>query len=137
LDGAPLGELVVGASVEHTFVVSPQDMMTFQSLSADDSLIHTDAEFSARHGFRAPIVYGGILLAHLSHVLGTIVPGRQGISLAWNIAYRKPLYVNETATLTATIAHVSEATNTINLTFKITRGGETIATGKTESMVLR
>lgn len=129
--------LVVGTSVEHAFVVTQEDMLTFQALSADDSLVHTDAEFSTQHGFLAPIVYGGILLAHLSRVLGTMVPGRRGVSLAWNIAYRKPLYVNDAAVLTATIAHISEATNTVNLTFKITRGGETIATGKTESMVLR
>lgn len=129
--------LVVGAAVEHAFVVTEDDMVAFRRLSGDDSLIHTDADFSTRHGFKGPIVYGGILLAHLSRVLGTMVPGSHGVSLVWSIAYRKPLYVNDAAVLTATIAHVSEATSTVNLAFKITRDGETIATGKTESMALR
>lgn len=129
--------LAVGASITHPFVVTPAEMVAFQQLAGDDSLIHTDAEFSLEHGFRGPIVYGGIMLAHLSRVLGTMVPGRHGLSLAWSIVYRKPLYVNETALLTATIAHVSEATRTVNLKFTITRGDETIATGKSESLVLR
>ena len=131
-----LDELRVGAAVTHDFVVTPEDLAAFRQLSGDDSLIHTDASFSSRHGFREPIAYGGIMLAHLSHVLGTMVPGRRGVSLAWSIAFRKPLYVNEPATITATVAHVSEATRTVNLTFTITRGHDIIASGKTESLFL-
>jgi len=122
--------------VTHAFVVTLSDMAAFQELSGDDSLIHTDAEFSARHGFGAPIVYGGVMLAKLSRVLGTMVPGRRGVSMAWSIVYRKPLHVNETAVLTATVDHISEATRSINLKFDIRRGSDLIATGKTESLIL-
>lgn len=137
MSGDTASGFAVGDTVTHTFVVTPADMTTFQQLAGDDSLIHTDAEFSVRHGFSAPIVYGGIMLAHVSRVLGTMMPGRRGLSLAWSIAYRNPLYVNETAVLSMTVTHVSDATRTINLSFKITRGADVIASGKTESLLLQ
>jgi acyl dehydratase len=127
----------VGQTVSQPFTITTEDMRLFQRLSGDDSSIHTDEVFATDHGFKGVIVYGGLMLAHLSKVLGTIVPGRRGLSMTWSIAYRKPLYVDEPAILSASVAHVSEATNTVNLAFTITRDGEVIATGKTESLILK
>ncbi|MGE5563991.1 MAG: MaoC/PaaZ C-terminal domain-containing protein [Bacillota bacterium] len=125
----------VGDRAEHHFVVEPADMEAFQKMSGDTSLIHTDREFARSRGFDDVIAYGGIMLAHLSHVLGMKIPGAGGTSLRWTIDYRRPLYVGAEADIDFEVTGVSAATGVIDGKFRIVSGGKTIATGSTQSMV--
>ena len=125
----------VGDSVEHSFTITEDDMRLFQKLSADYSLIHTDSGFARERGFDGVIVYGGLLLAHLSHVVGQHLPGRKGTSASWSISYRAPLYVGETAALNLTVTNVSVAAGMVEGRYKITCGDRTIAKGQTQSIV--
>lgn len=111
-------------------------MAAFAALSGDRSPIHTDDAFARRHGFQGRIVYGGILLAKLSHCLGTHLPGPEGLSLEWTIRYHAPLYVGETATFRAERTHVSEALRTVKIAFRVIRGEERIASGSAQSRLL-
>lgn len=125
----------VGDSVEHRFVVSSEDMQVFQRMSADTSLIHTDAAFAKSRGFDDVIVYGGIILAQLSHVLGMKIPGPTGTSLRWSIDYRRPLYVGVEAVIQFEVTGVSPGTGLIDAKFRVRSGDKVIATGQTQSLV--
>jgi len=129
-------DVALGTTVTHRFTVTASDMVLFRQTTGDQSLIHTDQDFCKRHGFREPIVYGGIVLGHLSTLLGTMLPGKTGISTGWSIQYRKPLYVGDEVEMTATVAHFSPATRALKLTFQIKLGEAVLATGKTESLFL-
>lgn len=111
-------------------------MATFATLSDDHSLIHTDAAFARLHGFREPIVYGGLLLAKLSHCLGTHLPGPTGVSLEWLIRYHSPLYVDETALFHAESRRFSEALQVLELAFRVTCDDRKIASGTAQSRIL-
>lgn len=111
-------------------------MAAFAALSGDRSPVHTDDDFARRHGFRGAIVYGGILLAKLSHCLGTHLPGPQGVSLEWTIRYHTPLYVGETATFRAELTHASEAMRVVQISFLVTGNDARIASGKAQSRLL-
>jgi 3-hydroxybutyryl-CoA dehydratase len=124
-----------GESTVHEFVVDEHAMQWFQTLSNDMSRIHCDAAFARERGFKDVIVYGGILLAHLSHVLGMHLPGTNGTSTKWTINYREPLYVGEKARLTLEITYASRATGMVEGKFSIASGERTIATGMTQSIV--
>lgn len=121
---------------EFSFRVTKEDMATFATLSDDHSLIHTDAAFARLHGFREPIVYGGLLLAKLSHCLGTYLPGPTGVSLEWLIRYHSPLYVDETALFHAESRRFSEAVQVMELAFWVTCDDRKIASGTAQSRIL-
>jgi acyl dehydratase len=127
--------LQAGDFVEHEFAVTARDMELFQALSNDKSAIHVNSEFARARGFRDVIVYGGILLAQLSHVLGGKIPGDKGVSLSWQIDYRKPLYVDERAVLKLKVIHVAESTGSIEGKFEIRTADRLVATGKTHSLL--
>lgn len=124
----------VGDRVTHAFVVDEAEMAAFQLLSGDTSRIHTDEAYARGRGFDGVIVYGGIMLAKLSHVVGMQMPGPNGVSMSWQIDYRKPLYVGQPAEIALEVASVSPATGVIEGRFKITSGGKTLATGRTQSL---
>src|SRR5436190_11310940 len=125
----------VGDTAVRDFTVDETAMRWFQAMSNDMSRIHCDAEFARERGIKDVIAYGGIMLAHLSHVLGTRLPGENGMSTKWTINYRAPLYLDEPARITLQIAHVSRSTGIVEAKFRITSGERTIATGTTQSVV--
>ena len=121
---------------EFSFRVTKEEMAIFAALSDDHSLIHTDDAFARLHGFREPIVYGGILLAKLSHCLGTRLPGPTGVSLEWMIRYHSALYVDETALFHAESRRFSEALQVLELAFRVTCDDRKIASGTAQSRIL-
>ena len=127
----------VGAHAEFTFAVSAADMDAFIALSGDRSSIHTDHAYAKSRGYGGVIVYGGILLAKLSYVLGTKVPGDHGISTRWTIDFRTPLLVDEPATIRLDIIDASPATGLVEAKFKIRTATSLVATGRTQTMLPR
>lgn len=125
----------VGDRTEHEFSVSAEDMRGFAALSGDKSPVHVDADFARARGFDDVIVYGGLMLAHLSYVVGMKLPGETGTSTRWTIDYRGPLYVGETATIDHEVVGVSPGTGLIDGKYRIRAAGRLIASGTTQSLV--
>jgi len=128
-------QIYVGATAQHSFVVTDEMMDTFRRMSGDTSLIHSDEEFCRARGFSGPIVYGGLMLMNLSHMVGELLPGKYGTSVGWSITYRNPLYVGEEAVLELTVKSISKGAGLVDASYTITSGGKRIAQGKTQSMV--
>lgn len=129
------GKIGVGDSVEHAFTVTHDDMAAFRRLSSDSSLIHTDPEFARQRGFRDVIVYGGLMMAQLSHVVGQLLPGHHGTSVKWTVNYRSAMYADEPACLKLQIVNVSPATGLVEARYKIVCGERLITDGQTQSLV--
>ena len=112
-------ELEVGMAVSVPFCISKADMETFAALSADHSRIHKDADFARLNGFSEPVVYGALTIARLSNLVGMHLPGDLGLATSWQIDFNRPLYVDEEAVFEGHISHISEATQTVKIRFKV------------------
>ena len=132
-----VGNIKPGDSATHSFVVDAAAMALFQEISGDLSLVHTDKTFAQSRGFDDVIVYGGLMLAHLSYVVGQLLPGEYGASAKWSITYRAPLYVGERATIKLDVRNVSTATGFVQSRYKVMRDDTVIAEGETQSIVPR
>ncbi len=124
-----------GQSVTHGFTIDAAAMRAFQALSGDMSAVHCDAAFARERGFDDVIVYGGLLLAQLSYVVGMLLPGTSGTSVRWAIEYRGPLYVGEAAVLTLEIVDVSPGTGLVNSRFTIASAARKVATGTAQTLL--
>jgi 3-oxoacyl-[acyl-carrier protein] reductase len=125
----------VGDTAARKFVVDAGTMAWFREISEDDSRIHCDREYALSRGYTDLVVYGGIMVAHLSHLLGTKAPGANGTSLSWSIKFHEPLYVGEEAEIVLEVAYLSAATGVVEGRFTITAGDKNVATGTTQSLV--
>ena len=129
-------ELKLGAEVSTTFRISASDMQAFAELSGDRSRIHMDREFARSRGFDDVVVYGALTVARLSHVVGMHLPGDLGLAPSGKIDFNQPLDVDEDALVHACISHLSEATHTVKLKFRVTSAERLIASGTAGSMLL-
>lgn len=129
-------DLTAGEEISVPFKVTAADMETFADLSADRSRIHMDSEFARSRGFKDVVVYGALTVAKLSYVVGMHLPGDLGLATNWKIDFNQPLYVDEVARFNATLTHLSEATHTVRIKFRVMADERLIASGTAGSMLL-
>ncbi|MBI2236375.1 MAG: (R)-hydratase [Magnetospirillum sp.] len=128
-----LDDIVEGTTARLPFRVSAEDMDAFARLSGDFNPLHTDDAFARASGFAGRVVYGGLLVAQVSRLLGMELPGRDGVWIGLKMDFRAPLFIDEAADLEAIVDRVSEAVALVRLKLSIRAGERLIATGSAES----
>ncbi|HZH28216.1 MAG TPA: MaoC/PaaZ C-terminal domain-containing protein [Azospirillaceae bacterium] len=116
------------------FRVTRDQMRAFAALSGDDNPIHDDADYARARGFEGPIVYGGLILAQVSRLLGTRLPGHGCVWHSLSMQFRTPLYVDEAAELHARVTHANEALGLVRLMLEVRAGGRRIASGEAQAL---
>jgi len=115
------------------FTVTEREMEAFRSLSGDDNPIHSDAEFARVRGFEGPVVYGGLMLAAISRLLGTQLPGYGCVWHSLKIDFKKPLYVDQPATLSGVVTYCNASLRLLRVALKISAGERLLAKGEAQA----
>lgn len=112
-------------------------MEVFRALSGDTNPLHDDAAYARRRGFEGRVVFGGLLLAQVSRLLGAHLPGHGCVWRSLSLRFRAPLYVGQPARLTATVTHANEDLGVMDLKLRIEAGDRTIADGEAAAIIAR
>ena len=118
------------------FSVTDEDMAIFAVMSGDYNPIHINEEFAIKNGFEGEVVYGGLLLAKLSALIGMKLSGVNVLWLYTAIEFRKPVYVCKDVCLIAEVHSVSVATETFVLSVQFIMDEMIVAKGKAGVKVL-
>ena len=132
-----LDSLYEGLEERFVFKATDEMMQSFVEISGDVNPVHTDSNYAASRGFDGMVVYGGILVAQISRMVGMHLPGRDALWNSLNIQFAHPLLVGQTAELEARVDHISEATSSIEFKFKITSQGKKLAKGSAGVQILK
>ncbi|MAI19613.1 MAG: hypothetical protein EVA87_05095 [Rhodospirillaceae bacterium] len=119
---------------ELQFTVSSAEMDTFRILSGDTNPLHADDAYARALGFDSKVVFGALIVAKISALVGVDIPGRGGVWTGLRIDFRKPLYPDETVTLTGTIASKSDAARMLTLRLRADTLDRCIVTGSAEAV---
>jgi len=130
-------DLFVGMSVTLDFTVTPDDMAAFAALSGDRNPLHVDADFARGKGFDGVVVYGGMIVAKISQLIGMRLPGRDGVWMGLRLQFSNPLYVGQQAQIEGAITDLSAATRVVSLKIGVRAGGKSLATGAAEVLLVR
>ena len=95
--------------------VTPELMAQFRKLSGDENPIHHDTTFATAHDFKGPIVYGNLLGAMVSRLIGVELPTPAVVILRQSLDFRKPAYLGEEITLVAEVDAIHAAVQSIQL----------------------
>lgn len=128
-------ELTLGQSAVVEFVVSEADMLAFATLSGDHNPLHTDDDFARSKGFLGRVVYGGLLAAKVSQLIGMRLPGRDSVWTALSLDFRKPLYIGESARVEGTVEAISESGGIVRLKLSLRAAEKLLAKGKAEVVI--
>ena len=131
-----LADLASAGTAHVDFTVTAQDMARFAELSGDYNPLHTDEAFARGKGFKGVVVYGGLLTAKVSQLIGMQLPGRDSVWAGLDLAFRKPLYVGQAARVEASVTEVSESTGMVMLAVTVRADGKTLAKGTAEVVLV-
>lgn len=130
-------ELVEGLQARVEFAVTAAQMRQFAELSGDFNPLHTDDEFARSKGFKGAVVYGALLIAKVSQLIGMQLPGRDSVWASVALDFRQPLYVGQVAQVEGVVTQVSESTGMVVLKLTLRADGKLLAKGSAEVVVGR
>jgi 3-hydroxybutyryl-CoA dehydratase len=110
-------------------------MKSFAGLSGDYNPLHTDAVFARSKGFEGPVVYGALIVAQVSRLIGMHLPGRGATWMGLKMDFKSPLMVGEEALLEGRISSISDAVRMLKLRLQVSANGKEIAKGSAEVVV--
>lgn len=127
-----LAELTEGLQTVVDFSVTPQQMLQFAEVSGDFNPLHTDDAFARAKGFDGAVVYGALMIAKVSQLIGMRLPGRNSVWASVSLDFRKPLYVGQAAQVEGIVTAVSASTGMIELKLTVRAEGKVLAKGSAE-----
>lgn len=86
---------IFSGGVNRCFEVTPSVYDAFQQCSGDHNPLHTDVEFARSKGFPDKVMYGNILNAFVSALVGEYLPTKDVIIQSQTIQYRLPVFMND------------------------------------------
>jgi len=120
-----------GATVD--FVITPEDMSAYASLSGDHNPLHHDADFARARGFEGPVVYGGLLVGAVSRLLGERLPGPGCVWHSVALKFRAALYVGEPACCEGRITYCSDDLGVLRMHVEVRAGDRLVASGEVQA----
>jgi len=127
-----LAELTEGLQTTVDFSVTPQQMLQFAEISGDFNPLHTDDAFARAKGFDGAVVYGALMIAKVSQLIGMRLPGRNSVWASVSLDFRKPLYVGQAAQVEGIVTAVSASTGMVELKLTVHADGKVLAKGSAE-----
>ncbi len=118
------------------FSVTAEEMQQFAAISGDHNPLHHNMAFAQEKGFRNVVVYGALLVAKTSNLIGMQLPGLNGIWSSVMLRFHQPLYVGEPARVEGEVVAVSQATGLIEIKLTIRSNDRNIAKGKAEVLLV-
>ncbi|MDE2654889.1 MAG: MaoC/PaaZ C-terminal domain-containing protein [Gemmatimonadota bacterium] len=101
--------------------VDEASMRAFAELSGDTNPIHVDGDSARSAGFPRRVAYAGLLLAEVSRLIGTRIPGPGSLCVSYQFDFKAPVLVGESVLFEVTVTHYSEAARVALLRFVVCR----------------
>jgi 3-hydroxybutyryl-CoA dehydratase len=126
---------ILGLQASFSKTVSESDVYLFAGITGDFSPNHVDAEFMRRTQYGQRIAHGALLVGYMSRA-STLIADKCGamdaslypVSLGYDkIRFLKPVFINDTISVTYTIASCDRGRNRSLATIEMTKGEGEIA----------
>lgn len=125
----------VGLSISWQFSLTENDMLSFGTLSGDFNPIHTNKVFAQSKGFDSTLVYGVLLCAQFSKLIGEKLPDRNSILTGFQVNFHKPANPNQSLFFSANLTNKSDAIHALEFNCKIVDSQKNkICTGKVDAI---
>jgi len=96
-------EFSLGQSRSLVRTVLAEDVEAFARVTGDVNPVHLDEAYAAKSRFGRRIAHGMLAVSYISALLGTEFPGPGTIYLSQSVSFRKPVFLGDTLTVTATV----------------------------------
>eukprot|EP01124_Arcella_intermedia_P017929 TRINITY_DN24915_c0_g1_i1.p1 TRINITY_DN24915_c0_g1~~TRINITY_DN24915_c0_g1_i1.p1 ORF type:complete len:175 (+),score=36.69 TRINITY_DN24915_c0_g1_i1:62-586(+) len=109
------GELKVGHWAQITKTWTEADVQQFSAVTGDANPVHLDEAFAKTTMFKTRIVHGMLTASLFSALLATECPGPGTIYLNQNLKFKKPVFLNDSVTVTVQVKEINAPKKQVTL----------------------
>lgn len=121
----------VGMSATARVTITPAVAAGFAELSGDSNPIHLDPEQARAFGHPHPVAHGAFLLALVSRLIGTELPGPGAVWMGHSVEWQRPVYVGDEIVVEVTVSRVAAGAEMLLLDLKASNAeGRAVMTGQ-------
>jgi 3-hydroxybutyryl-CoA dehydratase len=113
-----LENIAVGETMSIRRTITAAAVDSFATLSGDDNPLHLDESYAQSAGFSGRVSHGALLVAYLSALVGTKLPGHGCLWMRQQLQWRAPVYIGDEIEMQGTVKHKSIGTRTLVLTIE-------------------
>lgn len=129
--------LTVGETASLSRTIMHEDVAAFAHLSGDHNELHTDPSYAKTTQFSQIVVHGMFLGALVSQVVGMQLPGKYCFLVKETLEFKKPVFIGDTAVVTATLSRKTNALRLVEITITVKREEDIVASGIVLARVLQ
>lgn len=124
-------ELFTGFEKKIEFTVTEEVYRLFQECSKDMNPLHVSKSFAESKGYKDKVMYGNILNAFISYVIGMELPTEDVVLQTQDIQYKNPVYCNDRLNMVVKTEEIFESVNSVKLKYAFTNTeGKVVAKGR-------
>ncbi|MBI5187793.1 MAG: SDR family oxidoreductase [Nitrospirae bacterium] len=118
-----------GTKYSCEFHVSEERVIRFGEFSGDLNPIHISREEAKSYGFARPVAHGAILLAELSRIIGTEMPGHGALWSDLQVQFKNPVFLGDKVRIELEVLQSSIAAGMVKLGINIFKGKDIVLSG--------
>jgi 3-hydroxybutyryl-CoA dehydratase len=88
---------------------------SFLALSGDNNPLHADRHYAKEKGFKDRVVYGMLISAFYSRLVGVYLPGKNALLQGIEINFHNPVYVGDILAISGEVSYINEAYKQIEI----------------------
>lgn len=108
-------DIKVGHTEAFNIKIDAVMMDKFLEISGDNNPLHINSEYAKSKGFIDKVVYGMLTSSFYSTLVGVYLPGKYCILQGMDIQFSKPVFINDSLTITGKVSYINEAYKQIEI----------------------
>jgi 3-hydroxybutyryl-CoA dehydratase len=124
-----------GMAASYSQTITDADVKAFAGISGDNNPVHMSDEFAEASPFKKRIAHGLLSASFFSSIFGTKIPGTGCVYVGQSLQFKKPVYLGDTVTATASVKEVDVRRRRVFFTTTCTVSGKVVIDGEAEVYV--
>lgn len=108
-------DLRIGLEESFNVTVDASKVDKFVDISGDINPLHINCDYAKEKGFDSRVVHGLLTSSFYSTLVGIYLPGEYSILQGIDIQFLKPVYIDDSLTITGKISYINEAYKQIEI----------------------
>lgn len=130
-------DIKTGDSVSFDKIISETDMTKFADISGDYNPLHLDEKYAKNTEFKGRVVYGMLMCAMVSRLVGMEMPGEKALLVKECLEFKKPARIGDKLKIKGIIMHKSQVSRLLEIKIEICKGEKLLTTGTAHVKVLK
>ena len=131
-------QLAIGMAAEADISWTSEELAAFRALTGDDAPVHHDPDFARSVGMPDIVVFGLLVVAPFSRLLGCELPGPLSVIQSLRVDFAQPTLLDEPLRYRVAVAQLSPAFKSVVLELSVTKAdGASVVRGRAQCGLAR